>query len=684
MKKKTRVTLCLLLLILLGLPSPVFAYIGPGAGFAFFSSFFILLATFLLALLALILLPIRLLIIKLKRKKGYIRSDIERVIVVGLDGLDAKTVETFMEQGHLKNFTKLKEMGCYRRLQTTIPSISPVAWSSFITGVNPGRHNIFDFLSRDRKTYLPYLSSAHIGGPSKTLSIGKYSIPLGKSQIKLLRRGKPFWNILGEKGISSSILRVPITFPPEKFSGRVLSAMGVPDLRGSQGTFSYYTNSETALKEHTEGRFFKIEIIGNKIQTVIEGPENPILKKPVEIKLPLSITLYKDTEEIDLEVSGQKVRLKKGHYSDWVRLAFKLGLGMKIYGIGRFYLKSVFPEFGLYLSPINIDPENPALPLSHPFIYSIYLAKVIGSYTTLGLAEDTWALNEGALDEKAFLEQAYLIHEEREKMFFHELEKIRKGLCVCVFDATDRIQHMFWRYWENGEVIPDLYKRMDGMLGRVLEKVDEKTVLMVMSDHGFSLFGRGVNLNTWFLQNGYLFLQENSGSKSGDWLRKVDWSRTKAYALGLAGMYINLKGREAMGIVKPGDEFEKLKNELIIKLAGLKDDETGEIAIRKVYDSREVYTGPYTENAPDLIIGYNRGYRASWESVTGRLDDVVFKQNEKSWGGDHCIDPQLVPGVFFCNRPIQEVSPDITDIAPTILKVLGVQVPRHFDGKPLL
>lgn len=713
--KKNLITFYLYLfaIALLGSPSIAFAYIGPGAGFAFFSSFFILLATFFLALLALILLPLRLLLIQLKRKKGYVKTDIHRVIVIGLDGMDPFTVEELMEQGHLKNFSKLKEMGSYHRLQTTIPSISPVAWSSFITGVNPGRYNIFDFLSRDPKTYLPYLSSAHIGGPSKTLPLGKYVIPLGKPQIKLLRKGKPFWNILGEKGISSSILRVPITFPPEKFAGRVLSAMGVPDLRGSQGTFSYYTTSQDELEGHTEGRFFKVERVGNKIRTFIEGPENPILKKRTEIKLPLLITVYEDSEEIELEVSGQKLQLKKGQYSNWVRLTFKLGLGMKIYGICRFYLKSISPEFGLYLSPINIDPENPALPISYPFIYSIYLAKVIGSYTTLGLAEDTWALNEGALDEKAFLEQAYLIHEEREKMLFHELEKIRKGLCVCVFDTTDRIQHMFWKYWrkestgawEYGstgepsrghacvapmpprsltEVIPDLYKRMDDLLGRVMEKVDEKTILLVMSDHGFSLFRRGVNLNTWLYQNGYLFLEENAGSKGGNWLRRVDWSRTKAYALGLAGLYINLKGRETLGIVKPGEEFEELKKELSMKLTGLKDEETGEIAIRRVYDSREIYAGPYTENAPDLIIGYNKGYRASWESVTGRLDEQVFKNNEKAWGGDHCIDPQLVPGVLFCNRPVRATSPHIVDIAPTILKSLGVEVPPYFDGKSLL
>jgi predicted AlkP superfamily phosphohydrolase/phosphomutase len=703
MMKKSLIISYLFAAALLGLPSIAFAYIGPGAGFAFFSSFFILLATFLLALLALILLPIRLVLIKLKRKKGYVKSDIDRVIVIGLDGMDPSTVEELMEQGHLKNFSKLKEMGSYHRLQTTTPSISPVAWSSFITGVNPGRHNIFDFLSRDPKTYLPYLSSAHIGGPSRTLSLGKYVIPLGRPQIKLLRKGKPFWNILGEKGISSSILRVPITFPPEKFAGRVLSAMGVPDLRGSQGTFSYYTTSQDELEGHSQGRFFKVELVGNKIRTFIEGPENPILKKRTEIKLPLLITVYKDSEEVELEVSGQKLRLKKGQYSRWVRLTFKLGLGMKVYGICRFYLKSISPEFRLYLSPINIDPENPALPISYPFIYSIYLAKVIGSYTTLGLAEDTWALNEGALDEKAFLEQAYLIHEEREKMLFHELEKIRKGLCVCVFDTTDRIQHMFWKYWRKesmgvweygstGEsplphsftgVIPDLYKRMDDLLGRVMEKVDEKTILLVMSDHGFSLFRRGVNLNTWLYQNGYLFLEENPGSKGSDWLRRVDWSRTRAYALGLAGLYINLKGREAMGVVKPGKEFEELKKELSRKLTGLKDEETGEVAIRRVYDSQEVYSGPYIENAPDLIIGYNKGYRASWESVTGRLDERVFKNNEKAWGGDHCIDPQLVPGVLFCNRPVQRTSPHIVDMAPTILKSLGVEIPPYFDGKSL-
>jgi predicted AlkP superfamily phosphohydrolase/phosphomutase len=350
----------------------------------------------------------------------------------------------------------------------------------------------------------------------------------------------------------------------------------------------------------------------------------------------------------------------------------------------------------MYMTPLNIDPEKPALPISHPFIYSVYLSKLLGRFITLGEANDTWALNEGALDEKAFLELTYSNHAEWEAMFWNALSKTPKGLVAVVFETTDSVQHMFFRYLDKAHpalkaapalmsaaVIEELYKKMDDLVGRVAATLDEKSVLFVMSDHGFKSFRRGVNLNSWLHQNGYLTLVEGK-KESAEWFKDVDWDRTKAYGLGLGGIYLNLKGRESRGIVAPGAESGALKAELIGKLTALRDEANGPVAVTNVYDRDAIYSGPYKENAPDLIVGYNEGYRASWDGVTGIVNAVVIDDNTKAWSGDHCIDPALVPGVLFSNLKVKTASPSIMDIAPTVLELFGLTPPAHMDGRGLV
>jgi predicted AlkP superfamily phosphohydrolase/phosphomutase len=671
------------------------AYIGPGAGFAFLTSFFLLFTSLLFSCFVLLTWPIRALLRWCKRRKAYARGAVERVVILGLDGLDPDLCEQFMAEGRLPHLARLRAEGSFARLQTTCPPISPVAWSSFSTGVNPGRHGIYDFLSRDPRTYLPKLSSTEIGQTSRHITLGRYTIPLGRPRCKLLRKSQPFWKVLGEHGIFSTILRVPITFPPERFHGVLLSGMCVPDLKGTQGTFTWYTTHPDAPGEQTGGTRIRVALEGTRIHASIPGPLNPFSSRGEELRVPFSLTLDREADAAVLEVGGERVRLQRGTYSEWVSLRFRAGLGMRVHGIARFLLTQVSPHVELYLSPVNIDPEKPALPISHPVVYSIYLAKALGKYATLGLAEDTWALNERVLDEEAFLAQCELTHAEREQMLFHALARTRRGLCVCVFDITDRVQHMFFRYLDGRHpaapgtgstqyqhVIRDLYGRMDELVGRVRAALDERTVLMVMSDHGFKSFRRGVSLNAWLHRNGYLVLK--AGAEGRQWLQGVDWEKTRAYALGLGGLYVNLKGRESQGIVDPGGELEALKREIARKLTGLKDDETGEVAIREVFDAATIYHGPYRDRAPDFIVGYNEGYRASWESVIGKVTGRVFEENHKSWSGDHCIDPRLVPGVFFCNRALGVDHPAIVDLAPTVLKLFGVDVPSYMDGKPLI
>ncbi len=683
--------------LLLALASPLAAYIGPGAGFAFLSSFLVLFLTFILALFSLLSWPFRFVWKAIRGQRAYKKGPVERLVVLGLDGMEPTIAEKLMDEGKLPNLARLKKEGTYARLRTTTPAISPVAWSSFMTGSEPSKHNIFDFLSRDPRTYLPDLSSARIGKPTRTLALGKYLVPLSKPEIRGMRKSVPFWKILGEKGVISTVLRVPITFPPEKFKGHLLSGMCAPDLKGSQGTFALFTEDADKVRRHEGGVAVLVRREGPVIRTEISGPENSLLKVPEEIRLGLTITIDREAAGAWLAIEGQKkFFLKEKTFSPWVPVAFKAGLGMKVRGICRFRIASLEPKFEMYMTPLNIDPEKPALPIAHPFIYSVYLSKLLGRFITLGEANDTWALNEGALDERSFLELTYANHAEWEAMLMNALAKTPRGVVVIVFETTDSIQHMFLRYLDkthpalksapaemSAAVIEDLYTKMDGLVGRVAAGLGEKGVLFVMSDHGFKSFRRGVNLNSWLHQNGYLALVPGK-SESGEWFKDVDWTRTKAYALGLGGLYLNLQGRESQGIVEPGAGAAALKAELGRKLTSLRDGANGPAAITRVYDRDAVYAGPYKDNAPDLIIGYNEGYRASWDGVTGIVNAVVIEDNIKAWSGDHCIDPALVPGVLFSNLKLKTASPSIMDVAPTVLELFGIAPPAHMDGRGLV
>jgi hypothetical protein len=423
-----------------------------------------------------------------------------------------------------------------------------------------------------------------------------------------------------------------------------------------------------------------------------------MLKTPQEIRLPLVVTIDSAKGGAWVEVSGQRVFLAQKTFSPWIQVVFRPGLGMKVRAICRFAVTSLEPHFEMYVTPLNIDPEKPALPISHPFIYSVYLAKLLGRFITLGEANDTWALNEGILGEKPFLDLTYSNHAEWEAMLWNALEKTPRGMVAIVFETTDSIQHMFFRYLDKGHpalkktgspdfgarVIEDLYRKMDELVGRVAQALDGRSVLFIMSDHGFKSFRRGVNLNSWLYKNGYLSLKEGKIA-SREWFKDVDWEETKAYALGLGGLYLNIRGREAKGTVQEGDQAKRLKAELLQKLSGLKDAANGRaVAITKVYDTDAIYSGPYKENAPDLVIGYNEGWRASWSGVTGIVDDTIFEDNDKAWSGDHCIDPALVPGVLFTNLRLKGQNPSIMDIAPTALELFGLKPPAHMDGRSLV
>lgn len=685
----------LLALILIALaPKPAWAYIGPGAGFALAGSFLAVFAAIFSAFVTVLTWPVRLLARVLFGWRALRHSRVKRVVILGLDGMDYELTDRMLAEGKLPNLAALKDQGSFKPLGSTVPPISPVAWSTFQTGVNPGKHNIFDFLTPDLNTYRAKLSSVEIRPPRRSIKIGKFLLPLGRPDVRLLRKSRPFWNVLGKYGIFSCIIRVPITFPAEKLHGVLLSAMCVPDLRGTQGMFSFYTTRAQDEGEKTGGDVHRVGREGDAIRADLIGPQHPLLAHAEELKLPFLITI-KDQDRAVLKINGSQHELRRGAYTDWISVQFPVAPGMKVSGLCKFLLLDTEPDFGLYVTPINIDPEHPAMPVGYPSVYSVYLAKKQGPFATLGLAEDTWALNEHVLTDEQFIEQCVDMDREREAMFLDALDKVPRGLITCVFDGTDRLQHTFWRdidprhparpeqnILQQRDVIGDLYRRMDDLVGKTMQRCrDKNTLLLVISDHGFGPFRRGVDLNRWLEENGYLVV--DNARRGEDHLAGVDWSKTRAFAIGLAGIYLNIKEKYAQGIVEPNGEANALRQEISQRLTALTDPENGASAVKRVYIASTFYKGPYRENGPDLIVGYQRGYRVSWETAIGRTTKELFHANKKAWSGDHCVDPTLVPGILFCNRSVQSENPRLIDVGPTVLAMFGAAVPDYMDGKVL-
>lgn len=697
------------------------AYIGPDIGLPFMSAWGAIMAM-LLAVLGLILAPFKFFWKGFKRS-GIVRAGIAvvvigalagggyflfkntstspetRIIVLGLDGFDPNLLEKYMAEGLVPNFERLKNEGTYARLGTTNPALSPVAWSSFITGSNPGRHGVFDFLRRNPKTYLPDLTFTDIEEPKPLFQIGDFKFTIAKPRLKPHRKGTAFWDVTTKHRIPTTVIRTPTTFPPDKIHGRMLSGFGVPDIRGGQGTFSFFTTAPIETHEGTTpgGNVVQVQFQSDNIETALTGPRDRSKKPPVDLKAPFTIQVHRSNPHATISLQGQTFDLKVGEWSEWKKVTFKFNPLTKTSGMVRFYLQSVDPEFNLYASPVNFDPRSPAFPISHPNAYAEELAEHIGLFHTLGQAEDTWSLNEGRLSEDTFLQQANQVIQEREAMLLHELNRFEKGLLVAVFDTPDRVQHMFWRFQDPkhplydaalaeryADVFPKIYQSMDRILGEVLKFVDEKTVLMVISDHGFSEFNTAIHMNRWLADAGFLkFTNQAKPGETNEFFAHVDWSQTKAYSVGLAGIYLNLEGREGKGIVKR-EEVPVVTEEIIQALSGLNDPETGQKVVHHIYRKEEIYDGPYVDQAADLVVGLEEGYRFSWQTALGATPPTVFEPNAKRWSGDHCVEPAFVSGVFLSNRKINTNTPRIIDIAATILSLFGIEPPASMDGRPLL
>jgi predicted AlkP superfamily phosphohydrolase/phosphomutase len=583
-----------------------------------------------------------------------------QVIVIGVDGMDPEFIERHWSD--LPNLAQLRDRGSFTRLATTTPPQSPVAWSTFISGLDPAQHGIFDFVHRDPLTMEPFLSMGETRPPRFTLPLGPYELPLTSPQVVSLRKGKAFWELLDEQGIPATVVRMPVNYPPVK-AGEALAGMGTPDLRGTQGTFAFYTDDPEVTEGPVPGgRIARAEVVEGHAELAIEGPPNSLRRDHPYA----AVTLHVDidpTEPFARLVSGDAAAIvREGEWSDWMPADFALIPHLaSVRGMFRVFARQLRPRLELYVSPVNADPMSPDLPISAPPFFSHELARRVGRYSTLGIPEDTSALRQGVFNLQEFLSQSRLVLNDERRLLEESLNRFRDGFLFFYFSSVDQNSHVLWGH-HDAELL-SVYREVDAAIGEVMRRKPEAE-LMIMSDHGFAFFDRAVGLNNWLLEHGFLAV------KSGT--EEIDWARTKAYAMGLNALYVNLAGRERLGIVQPG-ERDAVIRQVREKLLALRDPKDGAVVVETVSDTNAA--------SPDLIVGYARGYRASWQTGIGGFSKMVLEDNIDAWTADHCINAADVPGVLFTTRKLRVSDPGLKDLPVSLLALFGVKPAPAMTGR---
>ena len=622
-------------------------------------------------------------------------DDERKVIVIGIDGMDWGLTERLMAEGQLPNLSKLAAEGSARPLGTSVPPLSPVAWSDFITGTDSGGHGIFDFIHRHPDSLSPYLSTSEperAGLATKlpflpeVIPMGKYCLPLASEEQVLLRYGTPFWEVLEEGGVETTVIRMPANFPVTGTATRELSGMGTPDILGTYGTFTFYTTDVfTERKTVGGGQVVPMDLWDDIARGKIFGPPDSMLCDAPELEVDFRVYLDSDEPVAKIEIDDARAIVEVGEWSPWMPVSFDLTASGSLPGIVRFFLKQLEPEVELYATPVNIDPMSPAQPISHPDDYAAELAEATGLFYTQGMPEDTRAFSEGYLSRDEFLEQARIAGEENVTQFRHVLDGFENGLLFYYFGNLDQISHMMWGTMDPehpsfieeedapyADFVPSLYRKADEVVGHAMSAIDDNTTLLVMSDHGFASWRRSFHLNAWLAENGYV--TPRSDDRDPGALLNVDWSRTRAYGLGFNGLYVNLSGREKNGIVSESEK-QALLEEIRDRLLEATDPETGEPAITKVYLAGEHFTGRgKLEIGPDLLVGYAKGTRGHSNSAIGQITgDPILSDNTDEWTGDHGMDHETVPGVLFINRPLKRPAESLRDLAASVLAEFGIE-----------
>lgn len=642
-------------------------------------------------------------------------ADRPGIFVLGVDGMDPEILQRLMDAGEMPNFVRLAERGGFQPLATANPPQSPVAWSTFVTGMNPGGHGVYDFVHRDPKTYMPISSATTPEEPGSAISLFGYYLPIGGKTPENTRGGVPFWDPLVAAGVDVEVYRMPGNYPPPPSEAKVLSGMGTVDMRGGYGTYTWFTTYPVRDREQLKGDIQQVSFSDDDldgtpdtVRGTLKGPPDLFRLPPGQapgdadyLTVPVTFRIDPEEDAVLIEAGESRALLRVGEWSDWMPVTFQALPGglMPLEGIVRFYVRQLRPGLEIYASPVNISPANPAQDISTPSSFATELYELLGFYYTQGMPEETNALKDRIFDDDDYQRQVALVQQDTDAMLDLALARFEPGDLTFVYVSDIDLQcHMLWRLGdpkdpdgpphpafeadrhaaaEHADDIEGYYKHVDELLGRVLDRVPEDTLVIVMSDHGFQPYTRKVNLNAWLRDQGYLVLKD--GKRTGKiTLGDVDWSKTRAYGLGFNALYLNLAGREAQGIVQP-EEADRLMDEITAKLEAWRDGDRR--VVRRAFRGSRIYSGARAAEAPDMVVGYDKGYGCSDESTLGEITEAVVEDNLSRWSGSHLTDPEVVPGVLLTSRPMPRTGYALPDVTATLLAHYGVPKPEGMEGK---
>ena len=741
-----------------------------------------------------------------------------RVVVLGFDGFDARTLKELMEKepARFPTFTRLAEQGTFAPLEVVVPAESSVSWASLNSGQNPAKTGVPGFIKREiddekgrvtpnfgfiRKESAPLESFEHAPIPTwdrKTTAglAGALTFLVVLLLAALLLRGKvlvaavialvcgcagayagwrvrgflpasyprtfnvvqtrSFWDYAADAGVQCVVLDAAQAFDAESPpNAKVLHGLGLPDARGDIGSWFVYTTDPTEFERGgrdttTAGTVYRVDEEDGVIRAKLFGPENMVLaeeKARIDAKLKdksipqkealgysgrledikkqlqtsVDLVLTREGDKARVALGGQEQTLAVGEWSEFYELVFEMNPLLKVHAVTRVRLVSLDPFVELFVNVLDIDPRNPPFwqPISSPFGFSAELAEECGLYETYGWPTLTMPFKDEEIEPELLLEDIEFTEKWREKLTHSRLEKDDWRCLVSIFSTPDRMQHMTYQFYDPAhplhdaekaaretpffgktiklsDSIPAIYAEMDRITGDVLQKMKPEDTLFVCSDHGFQSFRRQVHINNWLAAEGFLALIPGVDKKTSNALAFVDWTKTRAYSLGLGLIYVNLQGREPKGIV-PESEAGALLEEIKQKLLAATDPDTGERFCKEVYLVSEIHSGPHLGIEADLIPGFAATYRVGWSTSAGGLsmkkgEDGIYKvapyctNNDSNWSGDHVsMALSEVQGVFFSNRKVTIPAEGVRSmqIAPTVLALLGVAVPAEMDLEPL-
>jgi predicted AlkP superfamily phosphohydrolase/phosphomutase len=558
-----------------------------------------------------------------------------KTIILGFDSFDPVVFEDMMGQNKLTNLSKFAKAGGYSRLEVCAPPQTEVSWTSIATGADPGGHGIFDFVHRDPSTYAPYVSIL----PTRKTALGEQFTPPYIA--------KTFFEEAAEMGYPATALWWPAMFPARpELPVNTLPGLGTPDIRGQLGVGTLFSTEDEKKSKTTVVRFESNS--KGRYSALLNGPQVQGKSGLQPATLPVTLDVI-DSDTVKVTIGDRQLQLLVGQWSDIVEIKFKAGLFFGVHAITRVIPTSLNGAVRLYTLPLQIHPLHALSHYASSQSFARNLWQKVGTYLTLGWPQDTTGLEDGCITDDQFIALCDMIFERRKQIFFHLLDNFKEGVLASIFDDLDRIQHMF--YHDRLDIARAWYEKLDVFVGEVSQRLggwSGKYNYLIMSDHGFTTYKHKIHLNRWLIDNHYLALGD--GRVDGD-LSNVDWNQTRAYAVGLNSLYLNVAGREGQGLVAP-DEIENLLAEICQKLTAWMSV-NGKPMIQRVRLKHEIYNGPYTRLGPDLVVGYAPGYRASSETGLGKVPQALVEPNHDHWGADHCVDSDIVPGVIFANRDLQ-------------------------------